>query len=48
MKATLTASYHHNHSWHLGENARKILLGLLYALAPYAIAAVGVFIYHGQ
>jgi hypothetical protein len=48
MKATLTASHHHTHSIHLSENTRKILLGVLYVLVPYVIAALGVFIYHGQ
>jgi hypothetical protein len=48
MKASLTASPHNPHSLHLGPSTRKILLGLLYVIVPYAIAAIGVFIYHGQ
>lgn len=33
---------------HFSEPARKALLVALSVLAPYLIAAIGVFIYHGQ
>lgn len=33
---------------HLSDRTRKILIALVSTLTPYAVAAIGVFVYHKQ
>lgn len=45
---TLHLTHHEPLHLHLSAPARKALLIALSVLTPYLIAAIGVFIYHGQ
>jgi hypothetical protein len=48
MKLTARSSGIHMPQLQLSQHAREILLTLCCTLIPYAIAAIGVFIYHEQ
>ena len=45
---TVIMAHHEPLHLHLSASARRALLIALSVAAPYLIAAIGVFIYHGQ
>lgn len=45
---TIPMAHHEPMHLHLSEPARRSLLIALSVATPYLLAAVGVFIYHGQ
>lgn len=48
MKTVLALHHHEPVHFHLSETLRRGLIVTLSVVLPYAVAAIGVFIYHGQ
>ena len=48
MKLALPSTHRAPFRIPLTERGREILLALVLTLIPYAVAAIGVFAYHGQ
>lgn len=48
MKIAHPVSLPHAPHFEIPERARKILFAIVGALLPYAVAAIGVFVFHEQ